>query len=396
MHFIETQGLTAEDPAIIQRLHQWLSEAVKRGVSDLHFEPFEKYYRLRFRQDGLLHEHCHVSTHLAPQIAARLKILAKLDIAERRLPQDGRFSLNFSDKKNVDFRLSTCPTLYGEKLVVRILDASQISLEIASLGLENFQKKIFLTTLKKPQGMILVTGPTGSGKTTTLYTALQYLNTLTRNISSCEDPIEITLEGINQVNINPKAGLNFATILRAFLRQDPDVIMIGEIRDLETAEIAVKAALTGHLVLSTLHTNSATETITRLINLGVPAYPLASALKLVIAQRLVRRLCQACKIPFNFPSVILKEMGFLESEIPELKLFEALSCEKCNQGYQGRTGIYEFLPISSAILTCILDKSPNGNLYKQAHLEDFWDLKRAGLEKVKQGLTTFEELNRII
>jgi type IV pilus assembly protein PilB len=394
---------------LIQFLNNLLLEAVQQRVSDLHFELYENYYRLRSRRDGILYETTHLPLKLAPQIASRLKILSNLDISERRLPQDGRFKISAlsnnpkydsCDFSHINFRISSCPTLFGEKIVVRILDFKQTQFNIDELGFEPFQKVLLLQHLYKPQGMILVTGPTGSGKTLSLYTAINLLNTSERNILSCEDPVEIYLPGINQVNINLKAGLNFPNTLRAFLRQDPDVIMLGEIRDLETAEIAVKAAQTGHLVLSTLHTNSAIETINRLMHMGVANFNLASALTLVIAQRLARRLCQFCKIelPQLTASQISLQMGFVPEDIQPLSFFgpNPTGCEACQNGYNGRIGVYELLPISSELQMAILKGSHTIDLQKKAEQQGMWNLKQAAFNKVKQGITSLEEIQRVI
>ncbi len=395
----------AEKLPIIQFLNNLLEDAVQQGVSDLHFEPYENYYRLRVRQDGILHESARLPLKLAPQLTSRLKVMSNLDIAERRLPQDGRFNFKMSelstkkdrsDFDHIDFRVSSCPTLFGEKMVVRILDPKRRELHIDSLGLEPFQKDIFLEHLSKPQGMILITGPTGSGKTVSLYTAVHVLNTTQRNILSCEDPVEICLPGINQVNINVKAGFNFANALRTFLRQDPDVIMLGEIRDLETAEIAIKAAQTGHLMLSTLHTNSAIETIVRLKNMGIPNFNLAASLSLIVAQRLVRLLCQYCKVPHILPEAILLQLGFLPEELPHISLFGPKGCESCKNGYRGRVGVFELLTIHSGIQTAILNGEHAIELKRKTILEGMWHLKQAGLNKVRQGITSLEEIQRMI
>ncbi len=389
-------GDSTEDAPIIRFINKVILEAVNMGASDLHFEPYENSYRIRFRHDGILYEHATPPSNTADRLAARLKVMARLNISERRIPQDGRFKMRLSAARSIDFRVATCPTLYGEKIVMRILDPTNAKIGVDALGFEGFQKEIFLKAIERPQGMILVTGPTGSGKTISLYTAVNILNTAQRNISTCEDPIEINLPGVNQVSLNLKAGLTFAVALRAFLRQDPDIIMVGEIRDVETAEIAVKAAQTGHMVLSTLHTNSAADTIIRMVNMGVPAYNLATSISLVVAQRLARLLCSDCKKPLELPKNILLENGFSEEEIPTLELFEPVGCEKCKKGYKGRIGLYEVMPISSAISTLVLAGGNPMTIHQKALDEGMWSLRRAGLEKVKKGLTTLDELFRIM
>jgi type IV pilus assembly protein PilB len=321
--------------------------------------------------------------------------MAQLDISERRVPQDGRFKMRISKQQSIDFRVSSCPTLFGEKIVMRILDSSSSNLDIDKLGYEDFQKKLFMEAIHKPHGMVLVTGPTGSGKTVSLYTALNILNTMERNISTVEDPVEINLPGINQVNVNVKAGLTFAVALRAFLRQDPNIVMVGEIRDLETAEIAVKAAQTGHMVLSTLHTNSAPDTITRLMNMGIPSFNLATSISLVIAQRLARRLCPVCKEVINVPIESKIEMGFTEAEAKELVLYKAVGCGQCQDGYKGRVGLYEVMPISEQIAELIMKGGNAIDIAKQAQIEGVWNIRQSGLYKLRQGLTTFEEIYRI-
>ncbi|MBP6104091.1 MAG: type IV-A pilus assembly ATPase PilB [Gammaproteobacteria bacterium] len=389
-------GDSTEDAPIIRFVNKVILEAVNMGASDLHFEPYENSYRIRFRHDGILYEHATPPSNTADRLAARLKVMARLNISERRIPQDGRFKMRLSSARSIDFRVASCPTLYGEKIVMRILDPTSAKIGVDALGFEPFQKELFLKAIERPQGMILVTGPTGSGKTISLYTAVNILNTSERNISTCEDPVEINLPGVNQVSLNLKAGLTFAVALRAFLRQDPDIIMVGEIRDLETAEIAVKAAQTGHMVLSTLHTNSAADTIIRMVNMGVPAYNLATSISLVVAQRLARLLCPDCKKPLELPKNILLEHGFSEEEISSLQLFEPVGCEKCKNGYKGRIGIYEIMPISTAISTLVLAGGNPITIHQKALDEGMWSLRRAGLEKVKKGLTTLDELFRIM
>jgi len=385
-----------DDAPIVVYINKLLVDAIRRGASDLHFEPYEKIYRVRFRIDGMLHEIAAPPVKLANRFAARLKVMARLDIAERRLPQDGRIKLKLSAKKAIDLRVNSLPTMWGEKIVMRILDSSAAALNIDILGYEDKQKQLYLDALKKPQGMILVTGPTGSGKTVSLYTGINILNTPEINISTAEDPCEITLPGVNQVQISEKSGLTFASALKAFLRQDPDVVMVGEIRDLGTAEIAIKAAQTGHLVLSTLHTNSAAETLTRLINMGVPAFNIASSVSLIIAQRLARRLCEHCKIPQEVSTQQLEALGFTEEQIAkDIKPNQAIGCDKCTEGYKGRTGIYEVMPVTDAIARCIM---ANGNAIEISDIatrEGVNDLRRSGLEKLIQGIVDIKEIERV-
>jgi type IV pilus assembly protein PilB len=385
-----------EDAPIVRFVNKLMLDAIRKGASDIHFEPYEKNYRVRFRMDGVLKEIAQPPVQLAGKLSARLKVMSRLDIAERRVPQDGRIKMKLSKNRAIDFRVSTCPTLFGEKIVLRILDPSQAMLGIDSLGYEPFQRELYLKYLAKPQGMILVTGPTGSGKTVSLYTGLNILNKEDTNISTAEDPSEINLPGVNQVNVNPKVGLTFAAAMRAFLRQDPDVIMVGEVRDLETAEIAIKAAQTGHLVLSTLHTNDAPQTLTRLIDMGVKPYAIATSVNLIIAQRLARRLCSQCKVPFDVPKEALFKEGFHESDIAAgLKLFKPKGCSSCTDGYKGRVGIYQVLPVTDSIARIILAGGSAVDIGDQADKEGVWDLRRAGLEKVKAGLTSLEEVNSV-
>lgn len=384
-----------DDAPIVVYINKILLDAIKKGASDLHFEPYEKEYRIRFRIDGILSEVANPPITLASRMAARLKVMAKLDIAERRVPQDGRIKLALSKKKSIDFRVSTLPTLFGEKVVMRILDASSAMMGIDMLGYEPNQKALYMEALKQPQGMILITGPTGSGKTVSLYTGLNILNTPERNISTAEDPVEINLSGINQVHINPKAGLTFPDALRSFLRQDPDIIMVGEIRDLETAEIAIKAAQTGHLVLSTLHTNSAPETLTRLLNMGVPSYNVASSVSLIIAQRLARRLCAKCKTPEKLTDEVLLEAGFSYEQLPDLKLFKPVGCEECTKGYKGRVGIYEVVKVSEESAEIIMSGGNSLDIAEQLKKEGYDDLRRSGLKKAAAGLTSLAEINRV-
>jgi len=385
-----------EDAPIVRFVNKVMLDAIRRGASDIHFEPFEKIYRVRLRMDGVLKEIAQPPVQLAPKLSARLKVMSRLDIAERRVPQDGRIKMRLSKTRAIDFRVSTCPTLFGEKIVLRILDPAQAMLGIDSLGYEPFQKELYTKYLAKPQGMILVTGPTGSGKTVSLYTGLNILNREDTNISTAEDPAEINLPGVNQVNVNGKVGLTFATAMRAFLRQDPDVIMVGEIRDLETAEIAIKAAQTGHLVLSTLHTNDAPQTLTRMVDMGVKPYAIATSVSLIIAQRLARRLCPNCKVPMDIPREALVKEGFTEMDVAAgLKIFGPKGCANCTDGYKGRTGIYQVLPVTEAIARIILAGGSAVELAHQAAKEGVWDLRRSGLEKVKNGLTSLEEVNSV-
>jgi len=385
-----------EDAPIVRFVNKVMLDAIRRGASDIHFEPFEKTYRVRLRMDGVLKEIAQPPVQLAPKLSARLKVMSRLDIAERRVPQDGRIKMKLSKNRAIDFRVSTCPTLFGEKIVLRILDPAQAMLGIDSLGYEPFQKELYQKFLGKPQGMILVTGPTGSGKTVSLYTGLAILNREDTNISTAEDPAEINLPGVNQVNVNPKVGLTFATAMRAFLRQDPDVIMVGEIRDLETAEIAIKAAQTGHLVLSTLHTNDAPQTLTRMVDMGVKPYAIATSVSLIIAQRLARRLCATCKVPRDIPKEALLKEGFSERDVGGgLKIFGPKGCSNCTDGYKGRVGIYQVLPVTDSIARIILAGGSAPEIAQQAAKEGVWDLRRAGLEKVKSGMTSLEEVNSV-
>jgi type IV pilus assembly protein PilB len=385
-----------EDAPIVRFVNKLMLDAIRRGASDIHFEPYEKTYRVRFRMDGVLKEIAQPPVQLAGKLAARLKVMSRLDIAERRVPQDGRIKMRLSKNRAIDFRVSSCPTLYGEKIVMRILDPSQAQLGIDALGYEPRQKDLYLKYLAKPQGMILVTGPTGSGKTVSLYTGLHILNREDTNISTAEDPSEINLPGVNQVNVNPKVGLTFAAAMRAFLRQDPDVIMVGEIRDLETAEIAIKAAQTGHLVLSTLHTNDAPQTLTRLIDMGVKPYAIATSVSLIIAQRLARRLCGHCKAPMDVPREALVKEGFQAADIESgLRIFAPKGCGNCTDGYKGRVGIYQVMPVTDTIARIILAGGSAVDISDQSNKEGFWDLRRSGLEKVKSGLTSLEEINSV-
>ncbi len=385
----------ADDAPVVRFINKILLDAIHKGASDIHFEPYDKHYRIRLRQDGVLRQVAAPPATLAPRLSARLKVMARLDIAERRVPQDGRIKINLSKTRAIDFRVNTCPTLYGEKIVLRILDPNSLKLGIDQLGYEDEQKRLFLEAVHKPYGMVLVTGPTGSGKTVSLYTALDILNTEDRNISTVEDPVEINLRGINQVSLNLKSGLTFAAALRAFLRQDPDVIMVGEIRDLETAEIAIKAAQTGHLVLSTLHTNDAPQTLTRLANMGIAPYNIASSISLIIAQRLARRLCEHCKQPLPLPAAALLKEGFIGEELEGLTIYQAVGCDRCTGGYKGRVGIYQVMPVTEAMGRIILQGGNAPQLAEQARREGVADLRRSGLAKVRQGVISLAELNRV-
>ncbi|MFT6274756.1 MAG: type IV pilus assembly protein PilB [Halioglobus sp.] len=388
-------GESVDETPIVRFVNKVLIDAIKQDASDIHFEPYEKTYRVRFRIDGILSEMVRPPKNLAPRLAARLKVMSQMDISERRIPQDGRIQMKLSRNRAIDFRVNTLPTLFGEKIVLRILDPSSAQMGIDALGYEPEQKEFYMKALERPQGMILVTGPTGSGKTVSLYTGLNLLNTPERNISTAEDPVEINLEGINQVHVNAKVGLNFAAALRSFLRQDPDVIMVGEIRDLETAEIAIKAAQTGHLVLSTLHTNSAAETITRMLNMGVPAFNLATSVNLIIAQRLARRLCKECTQPANIPHETLLSEGFSEEMLEGATINTAVGCALCNEGYKGRVGVYEVVRVTPEISRIIMEEGNSLEINAQARAEGFNDLRASALLKVTQGLTSLEEVNRI-
>ncbi|ENV17930.1 type IV pilus assembly protein PilB [Acinetobacter sp. BIGb0196] len=386
-----------EEAPIVKYINKLLVDAIRMGASDLHFEPYEKSYRVRYRVDGVLRTITNPPLQLASRLASRLKVMSRMDISEKRVPQDGRIKLKLSKTKAIDFRVNSLPTLFGEKLVLRILDPSSAMLGIDALGYEEKQKALFMEALEKPQGMLLITGPTGSGKTVSLYTGLNILNTESSNISTAEDPVEINLEGINQVNVNLKAGLSFSVALKSFLRQDPDIIMVGEIRDLETAEIAIKAAQTGHMVMSTLHTNSAPETLTRLRNMGVPSFNIATSVNLVIAQRLARRLCNHCKAPVEIPRQSLLEMGFTEQDLsnPDLQIFQPVGCSECREGYKGRVGIYEVMKVTPEISKIIME---DGNALQIAAASEklgFDNLRRSGLIKVINGLTSLQEINRV-
>lgn len=384
-----------EEIEIISFVDKLLSHAIHSKVSDIHIEPYEKNLRVRYRVDGILKVIATPPIGIASRLTSRLKVMARMDISERRVPQDGRIRFQVNEKKYIDFRVNTLPTLYGEKVVMRILDSENATLGVEKLGFDPKQKNDFLKAISKPDGMVLVTGPTGSGKTVTLYTGLGMLNTPERNISTAEDPAEINMPGINQVNVNPKAGLTFAEALRSFLRQDPDIIMVGEIRDLETAEIAIKAAQTGHLVLSTLHTNSAPETLTRLLNMGVPPFNIASSVHLIIAQRLARRLCEKCRKPAEVPLQTLKDMGFTPEQLTTAKIYDPVGCAACSQGYKGRVGIYQVMPISPVMGRMVMDGGNSIDLAEQAQREGILDLRQSAIMKVCQGVTSLSELERV-
>jgi type IV pilus assembly protein PilB len=385
-----------EDAPVVRFVNKIMVDAIKRGASDIHFEPYEKVYRVRTRLDGVLKQVAAPPLALAPKVCARLKVMARLDIAERRVPQDGRIKLRLSKSRAIDFRVNTCPTLFGEKIVLRILDPTAAKLGIDVLGYEPFQKKLYMDALAKPYGMILVTGPTGSGKTVSLYTGINILNTGDRNISTCEDPVEINVPGINQVNVHPKVGLTFASALKAFLRQDPDVIMVGEIRDLETAEIAIKAAQTGHLVLSTLHTNDAPRTLSRLVDMGVKPYAIATSVNLIIAQRLARRLCEHCKALRDIPEEALLKEGFAPEDVQRgLKIFGPVGCRNCTDGYKGRVGIYQVMPVTEEIGRIILEGGNAVQIEQESIRNGVWTLRQSALNKVKDGVTSLEEINRV-
>jgi len=391
-------GGDSDDAPIVRFINKLLLDGIKQGCSDIHFEPYEKTYRVRFRTDGILREVTKPPINLAPRLAARLKVMSQLDISERRVPQDGRIKLRISKNRAIDFRVNTLPTQFGEKIVLRILDPTSAQVGIESLGYEEDQKAAYLEVLHQPQGMILVTGPTGSGKTVSLYTGLNILNTPERNISTAEDPVEINMAGINQVQVRERVGLTFPEALRAFLRQDPDIIMVGEIRDLETAEIAIKAAQTGHLVLSTLHTNSAAETLTRLLNMGVPAFNVATTVNLIIAQRLGRRLCNHCRKPADdIPQNILEEEGFNEIGIPmeEFQLYHPVGCPKCTNGYKGRVGIYEVLKVTPAVSRIIMEGGNSLDIADTAKKEGFRTLRQSALRRAAEGIISLEEANRV-
>ncbi|TVM04649.1 MAG: type IV-A pilus assembly ATPase PilB, partial [Halomonas sp.] len=384
-----------DDAPIVKFVNKIMLDAIRRGASDIHFEPYESQFRVRFRVDGMLIEIARPPFTMRNRIAARLKIMSRMDISERRLPQDGAMKLQLSRSRSLDFRVNTMPTVYGEKIVMRLLDPAAAQMGIDHLGFTPTQREYYEKALGQPQGIILVTGPTGSGKTVSLYTGINILNQTQRNICTAEDPVEIKVPGINQVNVLPKIGLNFAQALRAFLRQDPDVIMVGEIRDLETADIAIKASQTGHLVLSTVHTNSAAETLTRLSNMGVTTFNIASAVSLIIAQRLARKLCNNCKTPIEIPEQALRHEGFSDEQIARATLYAANGCKQCTQGYKGRTGVYEVVPIGDALSELIMRDANAIDIDRQMRLEGHFNLRTSGLMKVMEGTTSLEEINRI-
>lgn len=397
-HYEEENDGTVQDPnddLVIKYVNKIILEAINRKASDIHFEPYVNSFRIRFRIDGILYEIAHPPCNVANRIAARLKVMSRLDISERRVPQDGHFKMARSKQRSIEFRVNTCPTIAGEKIVLRLIDPASTTINVEQLGYESKQKDAFLEAIHRPQGMVVVTGPTGSGKTVSLYTALNILNTSERNISTVEDPVELHVKGINQVSVNIKAGLTFASAMRAFLRQDPDVIMVGEIRDLETAEIAIKAAQTGHLVLSTLHTNSAAETLMRLANMGVPSYNIATSINLIVAQRLARRLCKHCKIAIDYPPETLLEIGFTEEQIKGTVLYEAVGCAHCTNGFSGRLGIYEVMQVSEAIGRLIMSGGNAIEILDLAKKEGFTTLRESGLQKILAGHTNLTEINRV-
>ncbi|MEW8491641.1 MAG: type IV-A pilus assembly ATPase PilB, partial [Candidatus Thiodiazotropha endolucinida] len=388
--------LDVDEAPVVRYINKLLLDAIKQGVSDIHFEPYEYTYRVRYRQDGILREVASPPSNLASRLSSRIKVMSRMNIAEKRVPQDGRIKMQLSKSRAIDFRVNTCPTLYGENSVLRILDPTSAQLGIEALGFEEEQQNKFFDAINKPYGMILVTGPTGSGKTVSLYTALNLLNKSEVNISTAEDPVEIQVAGINQVNTNVKTGLTFAEALRAFLRQDPDIVMVGEIRDLETAEIAVKAAQTGHLVLSTLHTNDAPQTLTRLANMGIPPFNIASSVLLIMAQRLARRLCEHCKAPEDLPREALLEEGFTEEDLKtDFTTYKPVGCDLCTGGYKGRVGIFQVMTVSETMGKLIMEGGSSLQLEEQTDKEGVNNLRRSGLRKVMQGITSLQELNRV-
>lgn len=392
----EREDSDIDDAPVVRFVNKVLLDAIRKGASDLHFEPYEKIYRVRLRIDGDLGELAKPPVALANKIATRIKVMSRLNVAERRVPQDGRIKLRLSKSKAIDFRVSTCPTLYGEKVVMRLLDSDAARLNIDALGYEDFQKKLFLKNLSKPYGMFLVTGPTGSGKTVSLYTGINMLNTGDVNISTVEDPVEINIPGVNQVQVDERSGMTFPKALKAFLRQDPDIILVGEIRDIETGSIAVKAAQTGHMVMSTLHTNDAPQTITRMFDMGIPAFAIATTINIIIAQRLARRLCVHCRVAVDIPKDSLLAEGFTETDVARgFKVYRAVGCEQCNGGYKGRTGIYQVMPISDAMKRLIMEGANAIALADQSRKEGIPDIRRSGLRKVQDGVTSLEEINTV-
>jgi type IV pilus assembly protein PilB len=386
-----------DDAPVVKFVNKMLLDAMKKGASDIHFEPYEKFCRVRFRVDGVLTEITKPPLALAMKIAARIKVMSRLDVSERRVPQDGRIKLKLSKSKSIDFRVSTCPTLFGEKVVLRLLDSS-MSIPLDALGYEDFQKDIFLRNLYKPYGMFLVTGPTGSGKTVSLYTGIDILNTNDINISTAEDPIEINLAGVNQVQVDERTGMSFEKALKAFLRQDPDIILVGEIRDLITGNIAIKAAQTGHMVMSTLHTNDAPQTLTRMVDMGVQPFAIATAVNVITAQRLGRKLCGHCKRPLkDVPKEALLKEGFTEEDVDseDLIIYEAIGCDQCHKGYKGRVGIYQVMELSEEMKRQVMDGKNSIDIADQAAKEGIWDIRTSGINKVKQGMISIEELNRV-
>lgn len=392
----DDSGIDIDDAPVVKFVNKIMIDAIKRGASDIHFEPYEKFCRVRFRIDGMLKEMSRPPLALAMKIAARIKVMSRLDVSERRVPQDGRIKLKLSKSKAIDFRVSTCPTMYGEKAVMRILDSS-MSIPIDGLGYEDFQKKLFLENLYKPYGMFLVTGPTGSGKTVSLYTGINLLNKDGVNISTAEDPVEINLAGVNQVQVDERTGMTFEKALKAFLRQDPDIILVGEIRDLVTGNIAIKAAQTGHMVMSTLHTNDAPLTLTRLVDMGVQPFAIASSVNVITAQRLARRLCGNCKRPLDdIPKEALLKEGFSEEDVESgVILYEPVGCEQCTDGYKGRLGIYQVMPVSEEMKRLVMEGRNAMDLGEQARREGIPDLRDSGIRKVKEGITSLEEVNRV-
>lgn len=392
----EREDSDIDDAPVVRFVNKVLLDAIRKGASDVHFEPYEKIYRVRLRIDGDLGELAKPPVALANKIATRIKVMSRLNVAERRVPQDGRIRLRLSKSKAIDFRVSTCPTLYGEKVVMRLLDSDAARLNIDALGYEDFQKKLFLKNLSKPYGMFLVTGPTGSGKTVSLYTGINMLNTGDVNISTVEDPVEINIPGVNQVQVDEKSGMTFPKALKAFLRQDPDIILVGEIRDIETGSIAVKAAQTGHMVMSTLHTNDAPQTITRMFDMGIPAFAIATTINIIIAQRLARRLCVHCRVAVEIPKDSLLAEGFTETDVARgFKVYRAVGCEQCNGGYKGRTGIYQVMPVSDAMKRLIMEGANAIGLADQSRKEGIPDIRRSGLRKVQDGVTSLEEINTV-